>query len=97
MLYLSIPSHLALSLLSTANKFHNEYKSQELQRNKTVGTQKVSLYGRYFLFSLFEVYTKKAWSPTVAVPRIEALALPVSLEQQREAHAEYKIYSRANS
>ena len=59
MLYLSIPSHLALSLLSTANKFHNEYKSQELQRNKTVGTQKVSLYGRYFLFSLFEVYIQK--------------------------------------
>ena len=38
---------------------------------------------------------KKAWSPTVAVPRIKALALPVSQEQQREAHAEYKIYSRA--
>ena len=33
---------------------------------------------------------KKTWIPTVVVPRIEALALPVSLEQQREAHAEYK-------
>ena len=38
---------------------------------------------------------KKTWIPTAVVPRIEALALPVSLEQQREAHAEYKIYSRA--
>ena len=34
---------------------------------------------------------KKTWYPTAVVPRIEALALPVSLEQQREAHAEYKI------
>ena len=33
---------------------------------------------------------KKAWSPTVAVPRFEAFALPFSIEQQREAHAEYK-------
>ena len=33
---------------------------------------------------------KKTWIPTAVVPRIEALALPVSLEQQREAHAEYK-------
>ena len=35
-------------------------------------------------------HNKKTWIPTVVVPRIEALALPVSLEQQREAHAEYK-------
>ena len=33
---------------------------------------------------------KKAWSPTVAVPRTEALALPIILKRQREAHAEYK-------
>ena len=33
---------------------------------------------------------QKTWIPTAVVPRIEALALPVSLEQQREAHAEYK-------
>ena len=33
---------------------------------------------------------KKAWSPTAVVPLLEALALPISLEQQREAHAEYK-------
>ena len=36
------------------------------------------------------LWYKKTWIPTVVVPRIEALALPVSLEQQREAHAEYK-------
>ena len=40
-------------------------------------------------------HIKKAWSPTVVVPRFEAFALPFSIEQQREAHAEYKIYSRA--
>ena len=34
---------------------------------------------------------KKSVDPTIAVPRIEALALPINLEQQREAHAEYKI------
>ena len=33
---------------------------------------------------------KKAWSPTVVVPRFEAFALPFSIEPQREAHAEYK-------
>ena len=33
---------------------------------------------------------QKTWIPTAVVPRIEALALPISLEQQREAHAEYK-------
>ena len=33
---------------------------------------------------------KKAWNSTVVVPLLEALALPISLEQQREAHAEYK-------
>ena len=38
-------------------------------------------------------YIKKTWIPTVVVPHIEALALPFSIEQQREAHAEYKIYS----
>ena len=36
------------------------------------------------------MYTKKAWSPTVVVPHIEALALPLTRERQREAHAEYK-------
>ena len=36
-------------------------------------------------------YTKKAWNPTVAVPRLEAFALPLVLKRQREAHAEYKI------
>ena len=34
--------------------------------------------------------TKKAWSPTVVVPRVEAFALPIVLDRQREAHAEYK-------
>ena len=34
---------------------------------------------------------KKTWNSTAVVPHSEALALPVSLEQQREAHAEYKI------
>ena len=34
---------------------------------------------------------KKAWNPTVAVPRLEAFALPLVLKRQREAHAEYKI------
>ena len=34
---------------------------------------------------------KKAWSSTVVVPRFEALALPIVLDRQREAHAEYKI------
>ena len=41
------------------------------------------------------MHIKKAWSPTIAVPRTEALALPTMLDRQREAHAEYKIYSRA--
>ena len=45
--------------------------------------------GSCWFFSRWHI--KKAWSPTVAVPRIKALALPVSQEQQREAHAEYKI------
>ena len=36
-------------------------------------------------------YTKKTWIPTVVVPRSEAFALPDIQEQQREAHAEYKI------
>ena len=40
-------------------------------------------------------HIKKAWSPIVVVPRSEALALPNILKRQREAHAEYKIYSRA--
>ena len=35
-------------------------------------------------------HIKKAWSPTIAVPRTEALALPTMLDRQREAHAEYK-------
>ena len=41
------------------------------------------------------MYIQKTWIPTAVVPRYEAFALPISLEQQREAHAEYKIYSRA--
>ena len=41
--------------------------------------------------------TKKAWNPTIVVPLPEALALPIVLDRQREAHAEYKIYSRAIS
>ena len=53
------------------------------------------------LLSLFDyhqyvhTHTKKTWIPTAVVPRVEAVALPISLEQQREAHAEYKIYSSA--
>ena len=39
-------------------------------------------------------HTKKAWNPTVAVPRYEAFALPISLEQQREAHADMYTYAR---
>ena len=35
-------------------------------------------------------HIKKAWSPTIAVPCSEALALPIILKRQREAHAEYK-------
>ena len=35
-------------------------------------------------------HIKKAWSPTIAVPLPEALALPTMLDRQREAHAEYK-------
>ena len=35
-------------------------------------------------------HNKKTWIPTVVVPRIEALALPIILKRQREAHAEYK-------
>ena len=36
-------------------------------------------------------HTKKAWNPTIAVPRTEAFALPILIKRQREAHAEYKI------
>ena len=36
------------------------------------------------------MHIKKAWSPTIAVPLSEALALPIVLDRQREAHAEYK-------
>ena len=39
-------------------------------------------------------YKKKAWNPTVADPRYEAFALPISLEQQREAHADMYTYAR---
>ena len=35
------------------------------------------------------MHIKKAWSPTIAVPLPEALALPIVLDRQREAHAEY--------
>ena len=41
--------------------------------------------------------TKKSVDSTFAVPQTEALALPLVLKRQREAHAEYKIYSRAIS
>ena len=33
---------------------------------------------------------KKAWNPTIVVPRTEAFALPILIKRQREAHAEYK-------
>ena len=33
---------------------------------------------------------KKTWISTVVVPRVEAFALPIVLDRQREAHAEYK-------
>ena len=32
--------------------------------------------------------TKKTWNSTVVVPRIEAFALPLISEQQREAHVD---------
>jgi hypothetical protein len=51
--------------------------------------------GSCWFFSVW--HTKKAWNPTVVVPRFETFALPFSIEQQREAHAEYKIYPRAIS
>ena len=41
--------------------------------------------------------TKKSVDSTFAVPQTEALALPLVLKRQREAHAEYKTYSRAIS
>ena len=34
--------------------------------------------------------TKKTWIPTAVAPRTEALALPIIMKRQREAHAEYK-------
>jgi hypothetical protein len=34
---------------------------------------------------------QKSVDPTIAVPLTEALALPIILKRQREAHAEYKI------
>lgn len=40
--------------------------------------------------------TKKTWSPTVAVPRFEAVALPFTLEQQREAHADMLFYTQTD-
>ena len=39
---------------------------------------------------------KKTWIPTVAVPRFEAVALPFTLEQQREAHADMLFYTQTN-
>ena len=40
---------------------------------------------------IFLIHTqKKAWIPTIVVPRIEAVALPILIKRQREAHAEYK-------
>ena len=42
----------------------------------------------YYVEMLYR-HIKKTWIPTVVVPHHEACALPVSLEQQREAHAEY--------
>ena len=35
---------------------------------------------------------KKTWNSTVVVPQFEAFALPIILEQQREAHAEMYVY-----
>ena len=43
-----------------------------------------------YSFCITHIGIQKTWISTVVVPRIEALALPISLEQQREAHAEYK-------
>ena len=42
-------------------------------------------------------HKKKRETCTFAVPLVEAFALPLVLKRQREAHAEYKIYSRAIS
>ena len=44
---------------------------------------------------MLEVIGVKSVDSTFAVPQTEALALPLVLKRQREAHAEYKIYSRA--
>ena len=41
------------------------------------------------------IYNNKSVELAFAVPRSEAFALPNILKRQREAHAEYKIYSRA--
>ena len=37
--------------------------------------------------------TKKTWNSSIVVPRTEALALPITLEQQREAHADMLFYT----
>ena len=41
------------------------------------------------------IYNNKSVEPAFSVPRSEAFALPNILKRQREAHAEYKINSRA--
>ena len=48
-----------------------------------------------YSFYITHIGIQKTWIPTAVVPRSEAFALPDIQEQQREAHAEYKIYSRA--
>ena len=37
---------------------------------------------------ILKIRHKKTWNSTIVVPRFEALALPITLEQQREAHAD---------
>ena len=41
---------------------------------------------------ILKIKHKKTWNSTVVVPRFEAFALPIILEQQREAHAEMYVY-----
>ena len=60
-----------------------------------IGHQNLQLMCNYpyvciFTLSLSIDTIKKAWSPTIADPLPEALALPIVLDRQREAHAEYK-------
>ena len=51
----------------------------------------------FHVSAVFIPTQKKRETCTIAVPQTEALALPLVLKRQREAHAEYKTYSRAIS